>query len=81
MTVPSGALSPDHLAPSLAREWRGFVLGDAMTSRADIEHAIAEHHATITRLEADPRTEPALIAAVRARRDELLEEWASCLER
>lgn len=49
-----------------------------MTSRADLEHAIAEHHATITRLEADPRTEPSLIAAVRARRDELLEEWASC---
>ena len=76
--VPSGALSPD-LAPSLDPELRGFVLpGDAMTSRADLEHAIAEHHATITRLEADPRTEPALIAAVRARRDELLEEWAQC---
>jgi hypothetical protein len=49
-----------------------------MTSRADLEHAIAEHHATITRLESDPRTEAALIAAVRDRRDELIEEWASC---
>ena len=49
-----------------------------MTSRADLEHAIAEHHATITRLEAVPRSEAALIAAVRARRDELLEEWATC---
>jgi hypothetical protein len=30
---------------------------------------------------ADPRTEPQLIAAVRDRRDELIEEWASCPER
>ena len=49
-----------------------------MTSRADLEQAIAEHHATVARLEADPRTEPAVIAAVRARRDELLDEWAQC---
>lgn len=48
-----------------------------MTTRVDLEHAIAEHHATVARLEADPRTEPTLIAAVRARRDELLEEWAA----
>ena len=47
-------------------------------TRADLEHAIAEHWRTVLRLEAEPRTEAAMVDAVRARIDTLLDEWATC---
>lgn len=47
-------------------------------TRADLEHAIAEHRATLRRLEAEARTEPAMVDAVRTRIDALLDEWATC---
>ena len=43
------------------------------TTRADLEHAIAEHRRTVRRLEAEARTEPAMVDAVRARIDALLD--------